>query len=55
MRLKVSRQEMPASTSTRVLALLTMAVLPRLPLASTVRETPMIEGYLFSPWKKITF
>src|SRR5437667_9432802 len=45
-RLKVSRQEIPASTKTRVRELHTSAVLPRLPLASTVRETPMCAGYL---------
>ena len=44
MRLKVSRQEIPASTSTRVLELLTSAVLPRLPLANTVKDTPMSEA-----------
>jgi len=41
MRLKVSRQEMPASTRMRVLELHTMAQFPRLPEASTETETPM--------------
>src|SRR5437899_5958591 len=40
--LKVSRQEMPASTRMRVLELSTIAVFPRLPLASTETETPML-------------
>src|SRR6185312_5494008 len=51
-RLKVSRQEIPASTKTRVRELHTSAVLPRLPLASTVRETPMCAGYLLLLWKR---
>src|SRR5215469_17846406 len=41
MRLKFSRQEIPASTRMRVLELLTMAQFPRLPDASTETETPM--------------
>src|SRR2546430_16607524 len=41
MRLKVSRQEMPASTRMRVLERHTMAQFPRLPEASTETETPM--------------
>jgi hypothetical protein len=40
-RLKVSRQEIPASTRIQVLALETRVLLPRLPLASTDTETPM--------------
>jgi hypothetical protein len=40
-RLKVSRQEMPASTRMRVLELETRAQFPRLPLASTATETPI--------------
>jgi hypothetical protein len=41
MRLKVSRQEIPASTSRVVEALRMMALFPRLPEASTETETPM--------------
>src|SRR5579864_4481979 len=41
-RLKVSRQEMPASTRMRALELSTTAVFPRLPLASTETQTPML-------------
>src|SRR5581483_2423285 len=41
-RLKISRQEMPASTRMRVLELATMALLPRLPLAKIETQTPMI-------------
>src|SRR5215469_17529345 len=41
MRLKVSRQEIPASTRMRALELSTTAVLPRLPLASTDIDTPI--------------
>src|SRR5436309_1594585 len=43
-RLKVSRQEMPASTSKRAHELSTMAVFPRLPLASTETEIPMLRS-----------
>jgi len=39
MRLKVSRQEMPASTKMRVQLLATMAQLPRLPLAKSETDT----------------
>src|SRR6185312_1135575 len=39
--LKVSRQEIPASTRMRVFALATTAQLPRLPLANTETETPI--------------
>ena len=41
MRLKVSRQEIPASTRRVVEALRMMALFPRLPEASTETETPM--------------
>src|SRR4051812_12582380 len=41
MRLKVSRQEIPASTRMVVEALRTIALFPRLPEASTETETPM--------------
>src|SRR5262249_1025041 len=40
-RLKVSRQEMPVSTRTRVRVVATRAQFPRLPLASTETVTPM--------------
>src|SRR5581483_2046899 len=43
-RLKVSRQEMPASTRMRAFELSTIAVFPRLPLASTETETPMLRS-----------
>src|SRR6266536_561888 len=39
--LNVSRQEIPASTRMRAFELSTMAVFPRLPLASTEMRTPM--------------
>ena len=42
MRLKVSRQEIPASTRIFVQALATTAQLPRLPEASIDRLTPML-------------
>src|SRR5690348_12825989 len=48
-RLKVSRQEMPASTRMRVVLLATTAQLPRLPLASKVTETP-IWGAAYIEW-----
>ena len=41
MRLKVSRQEIPASTRIFGLRSLTTALLPRLPLASTDTDTPI--------------
>jgi hypothetical protein len=41
MRLKVSRQDIPASTRMVVVALRMMALFPRLPEASTETETPM--------------
>jgi hypothetical protein len=44
-RLKVSRQEMPASTRMRVLALATKAQFPRLPLASIETFTHMQAAY----------
>src|SRR5579864_8434956 len=43
-RLKVSRQEMPASTKMRAFELSTTAVFPRLPLASTETQTPMFRS-----------
>src|SRR5256885_5959848 len=46
-RLKVSRQEIPASTRMRARELSTTAVFPRLPLASTETETP-ISGSIHS-------
>jgi hypothetical protein len=45
MRLTVSRQEIPASTRIFARELATMALFPRLPLASTETETPMPAGY----------
>src|SRR5579884_1941429 len=54
-RLKVSRQEMPASTRIRVDELSTMAALPRLPLANTDRDTPMRAAYLLTLWKRDNF
>src|SRR5437588_6453289 len=41
MRLKVSRQDIPASTRMVVVALRMIALFPRLPEASTETETPM--------------
>jgi len=55
MRLKVSRQEIPASTRMRVEELSTMAEFPRLPLASTETETPMGEAYSQTLWKRDNF
>ena len=52
MRLKVSRQEIPASTRIHVVELGTIALFPRLPLASTETETPMAEEYAFPLWKR---
>src|SRR3954447_6191460 len=49
MRLKVSRQEMPASTRIFVLALATIAQLPRLPEASIETLTPMPASILAIP------
>src|SRR5580698_5187196 len=50
-RLKVSRQEMPASTRIRVQALATTAQLPRLPLASMDTLTPIFANPCFdNPW-----
>src|SRR6185437_85547 len=55
-RLKVSRQEMPASTRMRVFALATTAQLPRLPLANTETETPIPGSIPFSVVEaKVTF
>ena len=52
MRLTVSRQEIPASTRIFVRELETMALFPRLPLASTETETPMPEEYSRRLWKR---
>ena len=52
MRLTVSRQEIPASTRIFVRELETIALFPRLPLASTDNETPMPEGYALRLWKR---
>src|ERR1700758_2515181 len=49
-RLKVSRQEMPASTRIFVQALATIAQLPRLPLASIETHTPMLAAYASALW-----
>src|SRR5262249_12529478 len=46
-RLKISRQEIPASTRIRALELSTRAAFPRLPLASTETETPMCLEHTF--------
>jgi hypothetical protein len=43
-RLNVSRHEMPASTRMHVLALETIVLFPRLPLASTETETAMFRS-----------
>ena len=48
-RLKVSRQEMPASTRMRVEELATSAQLPRLPEASIETLTPMASKHTLSP------
>src|SRR5271154_899285 len=55
MRLKVSRQEIPASTRIRVDELSTIALFPRLPLASTETETPMSAAYSSLLWKRDNF
>jgi hypothetical protein len=52
MRLKVSRQEMPASTRMRVDELCTIVLFPRLPLASTETDTPMRAAYSLALWKQ---
>src|SRR5258708_24102169 len=44
MRLNVSRQEIPASTRMRAPELSTSAVFPRLPLANTETETPILRS-----------
>src|ERR1019366_2836523 len=49
-RLKVSRQEMPASTRILVQALATTAQFPRLPLASIETHTPMTAAYAPTLW-----
>src|SRR5579863_10315012 len=49
MRLKVSRQEIPASTRIFVVALATIAQLPRLPEASMETLTPMLASILVHP------
>src|ERR1700746_2278653 len=49
MRLKVSRQEMPASTRIFVLELDTSAQFPRLPEASMETLTPMLASILGNP------
>src|ERR1035437_816081 len=49
-RLKVSRQEMPASTRILVQALATTAQFPRLPLASIETHTPMTAAYAPALW-----
>src|SRR5689334_5735773 len=51
-RLKVSRAEIPASTRIRVELEEMSAVLPRLPLASTVKLTHMREAYREQLWKR---
>src|SRR5215469_18473837 len=48
-RLKTSRHEMPASTRIFVLALATIAQLPRLPDASIETVTPMPASILVNP------
>src|SRR5580693_8138583 len=54
MRLKVSRQEIPASTRIRVDELCTIVLFPRLPLSSTETDTPLCCGnrsnFLTSPY-----
>jgi len=50
MRLKVSRQEMPASTRILVHALATIAQFPRLPLASMETHRLMLAAYAHSLW-----
>ena len=55
MRLKVSRQEIPASTRMRVDELCTIALFPRLPLASTETDTPMAAAYAPPLWKRDNF
>ena len=52
MRLNVSRQEMPASTSILVRALATNAQFPRLPLASIETVTPLYEAYAPLLWNR---
>ena len=52
MRLKVSRQEMPASTRIFVQALATTAQFPRLPEASIVTLTPMLAAYALFLWNR---
>ena len=52
MRLKVSRQEMPASTRILVDELRTIMLFPRLPLASTETDTPMRAAYSLALWKQ---
>jgi hypothetical protein len=52
MRLKVSRQEIPASTRIRVDELCTIVLFPRLPLASTETDTAMREAYSLALWKQ---
>src|SRR5579863_2331491 len=49
MRLKVSRQEIPASTRIFVVALATIAQLPRLPEASMETLTPILASILAHP------
>jgi len=51
----ISRQESPASTSTRVVALAIKALLPWLPLASTVTEAPIGRGYPQQPVEYSSF
>ena len=52
MRLKVSRQEMPASTRIFVVELATSAQLPRLPEASMDTLTPIPAAYALSLWNR---
>jgi hypothetical protein len=52
MRLTVSRQEIPASTRILVRALETIVLFPRLPLANTETETPILGGYSLRLWKR---
>jgi hypothetical protein len=52
MRLKVSRQEIPASTRILVDELRTIVLFPRLPLASTETDTPMRAAYSLALWKQ---
>src|ERR1700683_3058968 len=54
-RLKVSRQEMAASTRMRVDELCAIALFPRLPLAKTVTDTPMPAAYAPPLWKRNNF